>query len=357
MICARRDDEAAVLGIDDDARVRRIATVAVLPAFRVKLLNERLQPAQFLDLAHLDKLRLTLAARRGSSLQVFENLLHQRQLLLAAGEDELVARRIFQHQHVGRAQLRLRGELVVVNLPHLAHQLAHLALLQRHHLHLAIRLRAERLIQLLDDRRDARKLFRIAGDDERARLHIDADRRALLRPAIGVITNERRGQNLRDFRRVSGLQLEDAGRSALRADLVELLDDGLDFVQLIRVTHRDDAVAAGVRRNHRVRRLRPKTRLRLFEVKRPHRGREIDRARRGEIKDACVASFRARLARAELLEDHLNLLKMLRLASDDEPSGFRVRHDLRVRRVRLGLVLPLIRVELLHQREQALHIA
>ena len=358
VIRAARDDEPAVLRINDQARVRRVAGVAVLPAVLVKLLHERLQAVQLIHLAGLDELRLALAPRGERSLEVAENLFHQHQLRVAAGKDELVARGVLHDEDVAGAQFRLGRELVVVELAELGGEFGHAALLERHHLHLSLRLRAERLVELLDDGRDADQFLRVARHDERAGLGIDAHGRALLRPAVGIETHERGGEDFGNLQGIGGLEFEHARGGALRADLVELPDDGFDGVEFVGFAHDDEAVAARVGRDERVGCLRAEAGLRLFEVKRADSRRELDGAGGGQVKDARLAHVAARFRRAgaELREDALNVLQVFGLARDDEASGLRVGKNLRVRRVGLGLLLPLLGVKLLHERLQPQHV-
>ena len=211
---------------------------------------------------------------------------------------------------------------------------------------------------MLDDRRDAGQFLRVAGDDERAGLRIDAHGRALLRLAVGVIAHKRCGEDFGNLQRIGRLELEHSGGGALRADLVELPHDGFNGIELVRLAHDDEAVAARVGCDERVRCLRAEAGLRLFEVERADGRREFDGAGGGEIEEARLARVAARFRRAgaELREDALNVLQVLKLARDDETSGLRVGKNLRVRRVGLGLLLPLLGVKLLHQRLQPQHV-
>lgn len=111
----------------------------------------------------------------------------------------------------------------------------------------AVGLVAEGLVELLDDGGDAGDLLRVPGHNDRAGLGVDGDRGAFLRPAVGVIADERARQDLGDLVGLGRLDLEDACGGALRADLVELLDDGFHDVEFGSGGGDDQAVGIDVR--------------------------------------------------------------------------------------------------------------
>ena len=356
VVRARGDDDAAIACVGQKRRVSGVGQRARPPALFVERAHKRHEADDFVGGAEVEHLRRAVGGRGLEFLQVVEDAAEQLQLRVVAREDELAAGGVVHHEQLRHGQLRLVLHLVVVELARLREQRVRRRGAELHDLNLARRLLAERLVELLNDGGHGGQLLRVAGHDERAGLGVHGNGHALLHATGGVVTHQRGGEDLGDLRGIGGFDFENARGRALPAGGVEFLDEVGNRFQLGGVGDDDQPVRPGVRRDERVRRARAKPRLRLFEIKRPHRDGQLDGARGGEVEDARVADGGAGLAGSELLDQRLDFLHVLGPARDDEPPALRVRDDLRVGGVGLGLVLPLLGVELHHDGQQALHV-